>query len=148
MSASTGSQGKFHERYAWVVLFSVGVLLALSAAYIMLAGVDPSDFESATGITWSGMQASQPEVSLYLNRLERLTGAGMLGFALLGAAVAWTSFRNGQRWAWYAMLSFPFVFGLVSVIFMAHDSVGLAIFYGAGVLLTALGIVLPIKKFF
>jgi hypothetical protein len=143
-----GRAGLVYERYAWAGLLGLTGLLALSAIYIVLAGIDADDFESATGVRWTDIQASQPDVSVYLNRLERLLGAGMFGFALLGSVVTWTGFRNAQRWAWYAMLLFPIVFAITALIFATHSAPGLAIFYTAATVITTVVMVLPVRIFF
>ena len=136
------------SRYAWMVLFGLSVLLAAASLYPLSVGVDPSDFESATGVVWSEFEASEPDVATYLVRLDRLTGAGYLGFSLLAAAIAWTAYRRGERWACYAMWLVPLTLVLAVGVFLAAESAGLAAFYGAFAVVTAAANAVGYKRFF
>ena len=88
------------------------------------------------------------------NLQTRASGAIFLIFGLLAASVAWTGFRRGERWAWYALLTLPLLNILIFVVM--YTSVDFA----AGVLpppllsapvflaITVVGLLLPIRRFF
>ena len=148
MSSSNASQERFYERHAWKVLFALGIIMALSALFILFAGIDKAEFKDSTDMVWGDLTTSNPEVADYILRLLRLIGAGFLGFALFGAVVTWASYRKDERWAWYAMWAFPLVFGLASAIFFIYEAGALGLYYGGAAAISLLGLLLPIKKFF
>ena len=68
---------------------------------------------------------------------------------ILSAAVAWTGFRRGQRWAWYFM--FWLLAFAIAVDILAGIQTGIPIAGPAGVLGPALlvpALLLPYRKFF
>ncbi|MCH7497872.1 MAG: hypothetical protein IH971_08480 [Candidatus Marinimicrobia bacterium] len=134
--------------YAWIILTLLGMVLALSAVYILSTGMDPSDFEGATALEWDTFNRSYPEVGIYLMRLERLTGAVMLGFALFAAMVSYGPFRRGNRWAWATLWIVPLALGLVTGVFLTHGAGELGGFYGGLAVLVVLMLVLPYRAFF
>lgn len=69
------------RRWPWVVLFVLSGLLAVTVLYILVAPVDPNDFESTTGLSWHDFSASNPEVADYLAREARILAIGYLGLA-------------------------------------------------------------------
>ena len=81
-------------------------------------------------------------------RLERLTGAVMLGFALFAAMVSYGPFRRGNRWAWATLWIVPLALGLVTGVFLTHGAGELGGFYGGLAVLAVLMLVLPYRAFF
>ena len=94
---------------AWVVLFIDGLLLLCSALFWITRGrfFDPGFYEAITGGTWSIASTLMPSLDRVATASVRF--AGLLGVATsaLVIAIATTSFRRGERWAWYAMLVLP-----------------------------------------
>lgn len=94
---------------AWVLLFIDGLLLGCSALYWISRGrfFDPGFYEALTGGRWSIAAAMMPSLDRVAVAAVRF--AGLLGIAtsILVIAIATTSFRRGERWAWYAMLVLP-----------------------------------------
>lgn len=94
---------------AWVVLFLDGMLLLCSALFWITRGrfFDPGFYEAITGGAWSIAAALMPSLDRVATASVRF--AGLLGVATsaLVIAIATTSFRRGERWAWYAMLVLP-----------------------------------------
>ncbi len=134
--------------YAWIILVALGALLELSALYILVAGVDPGEFEASTGLSWDTLEGTYPEVATYIKRLERLSGVALLGLASLGGALALWRFRRGDPWAWYALWVFPLVLGGIALVMLSHGAAGLGIYYGLLGLVALLALVLPYRAFF
>ena len=94
---------------AWVLLFLDGVVLLCSALFWITRGrfFDPGFYEALTGGTWSIASALMPSLDRVATASVRF--AGLLGVVTSAfvIAIATTSFRRGERWAWYAMLLLP-----------------------------------------
>jgi hypothetical protein len=94
---------------AWVLLFLDGLVLLCSALFWITRGrfFDPGFYEALTGGTWSVASALMPSLDRVATASVRF--AGLLGVvtSALVIAIATTSFRRGERWAWYAMLLLP-----------------------------------------
>ena len=143
------TQEKFYQKYAWVLLFVLGILLSLTSLFIVISGgFDMSDFEMSTGVVWDEFTDLQPEVAAYVVRLLRLSGVGFAGFALFAAALAWTGYRRGKRDAWYIMWLFPIILGGTAIVFFTADAAGLGAYYGGAAVIALLGLFLPYRKFF
>jgi hypothetical protein len=140
---------KFYQKYAWLLLFVPGILFTLSSiALALTGGFDMSSFEESTGTAWSEFSAAEPAAAAFILQLERLIGVGSTGFALFAAAIAWTSYRRGVRYAWYIMWIFPLILGVKAVVFFDGDAVGLGAYYGVVAVIALLGLLLPYRKFF
>ena len=148
MSSTDQTQGSVFQRYAWLVLFALAVLMCLLALYPIFAGPDEAEFESSTEVVWSELTTAVPGVADYVSRLIRLLGAGYLGFGLLAASIAWTAYKKGERWSWYVLWAMPLTFGLAAIIFFVFEANELGLFYGAAALLAVLGLLLPLRVFF
>ena len=127
---------------------ALAALLELSGLYVLVAGVNPNDFQAATGLSWDTLREIYPDVATYIDRLGRLSGAVMVGLASLGGALALWRFRRGDRWAWAALWVFPLVLGALALVMLTHGGAGLGAYYAvlAGVALLAL--VLPYRAFY
>jgi hypothetical protein len=136
------------SKYAWVVLFIFGALLALSGSYILFAGVDQPEFQSASGVAWGDFQTANPQAAAYLLRILRLLGAAGIGFSLFGALLALTVYRRGLRPAWIVMWLFPIVYGSFAAIFAGDGAQALAGYYGFVAVITLLALLLDYRRFF
>ena len=74
-------------------------LLGPRGAPILQAG-----YEGYTGLSWQELAAASPKAAGYMLVLFRMYGAYCFVLGLLGAAIACTAFRRGERWAWWALL--------------------------------------------
>ena len=135
------------ERFAWVVPFAVGLLVALAGLFILVSGVDPSDFEASTGVSWDAFAQSEPGVASYLNRLLGLIGASAVGFGLLSAGVAYWGLRGGIRWSWVALWILPVTLGLFAGVLFLNGAVSLGAFYLGVALVALIGLLLPARRF-
>ncbi len=127
---------KGYQRYAWTLPFVLGLLFIVAGPTPIIYGYTaicsvcqlPAD---TPALTVRGVNISAQEVGLF----NFFSG-------VLLAAVAWTGFRRGERWAWYVILWY---FALAVV-----DDAAFGIFQPAliGVILSGLGLLLPYRKFF
>jgi hypothetical protein len=125
---STTSVKPFHVRYAWLLQSILAALMALSALFIVVNGVDSADFVASTGIDWPQFQQSDPEIAAYITRLERLAGAGGLSLAAFGLVIGLTALRHRQRSGWISFWVLPLSYLLITAIMLLHQS-PIAYFY-------------------
>ena len=62
-------QERFHEKHAWVLLFALSLFIAATAVVGIVSGIDRTDFEQSTNLTWDEMLALNPTVSDYVQRV-------------------------------------------------------------------------------
>jgi hypothetical protein len=74
-------------------------LLGPNGAPILAAG-----YEGFTGGSWSELVGDSPQTAGFMFVLFRVYGAYNAAVGLLTIAIAWTAFRRGERWAWWALL--------------------------------------------
>ena len=110
-------QEKFHEKHAWVLLFALSLFIAATAAVGIISGIDRTDFEQSTNLTWDEMKALNPTVSDYVQRVIWLNGAAYLGLGLIAAVLSWTAYRRGERYAWFAMWVLPLTLAASAAVF-------------------------------
>lgn len=99
-----------------------------------------------TGLTWDELVSRVPGYSNYSGHLVRETGLFILGWSVLILFVSASGYRNGERRAWFAMLSMLPIFIAVQV----NDTLAGEPFFFTFVIfpLALFGLVLPIRKFF
>ncbi len=145
-----------YEKGAWIILFLVAVIFALFGLGDIILGTaaDPAIVEAITGMTPEEIGAAEPRVLVLVEQQIRAGGAAFLVGGILAAAIAWTSFRGGERWAWYALWTLPLLNVLIFLI--QYTSLDLS----TGVLpppllsapvflaITVVGLLLPIRRFF
>ena len=149
MSVSNPKTETMYQKYGWIILLALGILLSLTGLAIAGSpGANMSDFESSTGATWVDWSASEPEAAGYILRLERLIGVGFAGFSLLSTAIVWTGYRQGERRAWYIMWLFPIILGLAAIVFFVEGAPGLGGFYSVAAFVALLALVVTYRKFF
>ena len=138
---------RFHEKHAWVLLFALSLFIAATAVVGIVSGIDRTDFEQSTNLTWDEMQALNPTVSDYVQRVIRLNGAAYLGLGLIAALLSCTAYRRGERYAWFAMWVLPLTLAASAAVFAVEGS-DLAYYYGGYTLVAVVGLLLPYRKFF
>ena len=93
-------------------------------ADIALASIaDPSVTEAVVGLSPAEVQNSQPKLANLVNLLSRLLGLFSFSFSLLSMVIIYTSFRKGERWAWYSLLYLPIVYILSPLLFLTVELV-------------------------
>ncbi len=102
------------RRVAWlVILFADAGLLAWGAMAAILPerlpgpGSTPiltAEYESFTGAAWPELAGASPRTAAFVVLLFRMYGVYIVAFGLLAITVAVTAFRQGDGWAWWALL--------------------------------------------
>ena len=102
------------RRVAWILVLIVeasliawGAVAALWPDHLLGPGGTPivtAGYEGFSKGSWSELVSTSPMTAKYITILFRTYGAYNVGFGLLGAAIAVTAFRRGDRWAWWALL--------------------------------------------
>lgn len=146
---------KFYEKYAWILLFTVGIfrlffgLSALVANVFSLLPPLPSEvIKSLTGINWDDLVGRSPGVAALLKFENRAFAIREVGFNAFAITMAGVPYRRGARWAWYTLLVWPIIeFGGLLNALSAND---VSAIRGTSMLLllTVLGLLLPMRKFF
>ncbi|MFQ5553667.1 MAG: hypothetical protein ACE5EW_08155 [Thermoplasmata archaeon] len=145
-----------YERYGWIILFVVAVIFALFGLGDVIQGTaaDPAIVRAITGLTPEEIGAAQPRVLVLIELQVRATGAALLILGVLAASIAWTSYRGGEKWAWYALWTLPVLNVLIFVNMYA------SVDFSTGVLpppllsapvflaITLVGLLLPVRRFF
>jgi hypothetical protein len=134
-------------KYSWLALFIVGILLVFSTMYVFSVDVDENEFQTDTGVAWSDFKTEQPGVAAYIARLYKLLGVGGTGFILFGVVMAYKPYRRGERWAWFAMLLYPLVFGGYAGVFFTFGVQFLGIYYGVVAAITLLALLIGYPNF-
>lgn len=138
----------FYQRYAWLLVAGLAVLLSLSVVVMMATGADPPmQFEADTGVEWAEFVAAYPTVATLVSLEDLLLGASFGGFGLLIAIIAATKFRTGDRWAWRVLWIFPAVLAVTAVLMITHDQAYVAYYYIGATVIAAVGLILPARKF-
>ncbi|NLF87876.1 hypothetical protein GX563_03535 [Candidatus Bathyarchaeota archaeon] len=148
---------KAYEKYAWLILFGVVLVLGVRFFLFIVSGVlggelrpDSQAVEDLTGMTWNELLALNSGLSDFYGWLEREISIIYISFIALMAIVIAVPYRKGHRWSWYAMWILP----LFAVAITIHGGLvtgfSIAVIIQTVVLLflILLGIILPYRKFF
>jgi hypothetical protein len=149
MSTEIQAAEKVHQKYAWLILFAIGLLVMFSTAFIVLNGANPpSQFETDTGVAWNDLKGDYPTVATLVSLLELLVGSGFFAIGLFATVIAVTKYRKGERWAWVILWILPGVLALAALMFFTHNQAYVGYYYIGLVAIAVLGLLLPIRKFF
>ncbi len=144
-----------YEKHAWLFLFAlgiVGVIIGLIGVFTGRPFEEPL-VKSVTGMGWDELVAFSPRIATYISLWIRFSWIAALFFSILSIAIAWKSYRRGERWAWYAFWASPISSLAFTGIILSGgvsfwDSSG-SIFYTLVALpFSMLGLLLPYRKFF
>jgi hypothetical protein len=157
---ANSATGTFFERHAWKVLLFFGLFTSLIGLPDLLAGGsfynqgDVRLLQGIAGITWEQLEATSPSAARMIDFKVRMGGLEYLFLGLFSMAIALTSFRRGERWAWYTMWLLPLFYALHSLVILrayAHTATGIPepLVSGPVVLvITALTLALSYRRFF
>ena len=136
---------------AWivVVIADVGLLLWGAGAALLpkslpgpgSAPILPAGFEGYTGSSWQQLVATSPKTAGYITLVFRMYGIYIVAFSLLAIAIAATSYKRGERWAWWTLLvgntiawisamTYDQIVGAIGP-FELTEYLGLALIYGS-----------------
>lgn len=156
MASTQATSEEWYVRYAWLLLCLLGIAFALFAINAVLFGLGLSDVpvgipggpevtKSLAGITWDELLATSPGIVNVIRGISRVLGSGFLGFSLLVVLISATSYRQGQRSAWFTLWYVP----IFMVALTLHELRGSYVFMPILFLaLALLGLLLPFRKFF
>lgn len=103
----------YFERHAWKVFLGISLIIALFGLGDILIGGssfatgEAPTVQGITGMTWEELQTASPQAANLIDYLVRSGGAHLLVIGILSSLVSLTAFRQGERWAWYAMWIWP-----------------------------------------
>ena len=102
------------HQVAWILILIVdvgyiawGAGAAISPDHLLGPGgkaILPAGYEGYSGGSWSELAGISPLIQGYMKVLFRMYGLYNVLFGLMCSAIAVTSFRRGERWAWWALL--------------------------------------------
>lgn len=141
-------QGKAYQRYAWVLLFLLGTLLVVNI--VVVAGVEDhtQQFQEDTGTTWQEFAAAYPGVADAYVQNQHLLFLCFASVALFAVIITYFGFRNGNRWAWYAMWLLPAMLAVTTILVIPARQTELPILYGGFTLVAVIGLLLAFRGFF
>lgn len=148
MITAQQSQEKAYQKYAWVILFVLSILMVLNI--LIVAGVEDyaTQFRLDTGVEWDEFTAAYPGVAAAYVLIQRLLYVGFVSLALFALFIAFFGFRQGHRWAWYGMWLLPAALLLTAILLAPSRQPELGAFYGGFTAVAVIGLLLPIRKFF
>jgi ABC-type iron transport system FetAB permease component len=136
------------QRHGWVLLFALEIVLAPWFLVVLVFIETPEGFEADTGVAWAEFSAAYPTVATGYQLAQRAFLVGYISLTLLALLITCFAFRKGHRWSWFAMWLFPAALAAMVVLMALHDAPELAGIYGVIAGLAAIGLLLPIRKFF
>ena len=156
---ANASASKPYVKYAWTLLFVFWALhLVLSVRDIFpglqdlclacLPGAQTA-IQSSTGMTWTQLRSTNPKLAGFLASTLIDDGISGVGLAIFGMIVSMTSFRKGEKWAWYVSWSMPV--GILAAqlnVYLLTGSVFVIILAVVFVLVSLLALFLPYRQFF
>ena len=147
METARPLQEKAYQRYAWIILFLRSSLLVVNV--VIVAGIEDHalEFQEDTGTTWQEFGAAYPGIANAYVLSQRLQYVAFTSLALFALVITYFGFRQGQRWAWFAMWLFAAALMLTALLFAPSKRPEIGVLYGTFVPVTVVGLLLPIRKF-
>ena len=150
---------KAYEKYAWTLLFAFWALhLVLSVRDFFSSLQDfcigclpgaQTAIQYSTGMSWSQLASTNPKLASFLTSVLVDDGISGVGLAIFGMIVSLTSFRRGEKWAWYVSWSMPI--GILAAqlnVYLLTGSVMVIVLAAVFVLVSLLALFLPYRQFF
>ena len=102
---------KAYEKYAWIIIFAIGVLILVGGApHALGVNEDLATVESIVGMTLSELKTSNPRFFDLYDFYFRGGGLSDMGFAFWVTVISSTAYRKGEKRAWYTLWSVPAFF--------------------------------------
>ena len=148
-----------YQKYAWTLLlvfWTLHLVLSLRDFFpslqdfciACLPGAETA-IRSSTGMSWSQLAATNPRFASFLASTLVDDGISGVGLAVFGILVSLTSFRRGEKWAWYVSWSMPI--GILAAqlnLYLLTGSVMVIVLALVFILVSLLGLFLPYRQFF
>lgn len=103
------------RRFAWIAmivsdagLLAWGAMAALAPGHLLGPNGVPilaAGYEGFSGRPWQELTAASPAAAEFAQVVFRVYGAYIVAFGVLALAIAATAFREGEAWAWWALLA-------------------------------------------
>jgi uncharacterized membrane protein len=100
-------------------------------------------------MTWNQLVSTNPRIAGFLGSTLIDDGISGVGLAVFGMIVSLTSFRRGEKWAWYVSWSMPI--GILAAqlnVYLLTGSITVIVLAIAFVLVSVLALLLPYRQFF
>ncbi len=146
MEHTNGEKG--YQRHAWLILFILEILLLLNLLFVIAVAEGPDNFQADTDVSWVEFSQTYPSVATAYLLEQRGFLSVYVGLTLLALIVTFFAFREGNRWAWYALWIFPATVTLTAVLFALSEEPDLAAYYGIYAVVVVVVLLLPIRRFF
>ena len=113
------------RRRAWWYLVAFSVLIVLFGVGDVIGGisVDPGITLGLSGLTLAELEAQSAIAYRVYDFTTRTQGAALAFYGALATAILLIPYRDGHRWAWWAMWSLP---GWTLAVFGLYAMFGLA----------------------
>ena len=139
---------KAYQKYAWVIPFLVSALLVVNIVIVAGIADHANEFQEDTGVTWQEFATAYPGVANAYALNQQLLFVGFASLALFALIITYFGFRQGHRWAWFAMWLLAATLTLTAILFSPSKRLDPGVVYAAFAAVTILGLLLPIRKFF
>jgi hypothetical protein len=147
------------RRVAWALMLLADIGLLAWAAMAAIAPehllgpnsapILKAEYEGFTGYSWSQLITTAPKAAELMTLNFRMYGIYGVAFALVAIAIVVTAFRQGDPWAWWALLVGN---TLTYVSAMTYDQIARAVgpfelteYLGLAAVLFALAVTVPWK---
>ncbi len=144
--------GKFYEKHAWVIFLVIGIMILTGGIPHMFGfNTDPALVESISGQSIDEIKQSTPSLFNLYNFYFSGGGLSDIGVGFFLIVISFFGYRKGQRWAWYTLWFVPVYFLAWIVLSMQLPKEAQPLLIPPLIVilvLSILGLLLPIKKFF
>ncbi len=148
-----------YERFAWMILFLMWTLHLVLSGRDFIPGLQDvcigclpgglTPIQASTGVSWSQVLVSDPKVARYLASILVDDGISGVGVAVFGMVVSFTSYRKGEKWAWYLSWSNPI--GILAAqlnVYLLTGSTFVILLAAVFIFASLLALFLPYRQFF
>jgi hypothetical protein len=114
---------EFWNRNAWKFLLGLVAIIGLFGIGDVILGLDadPGIPLAVTGLTIDEIRSSGGTLTNLIDLQVRAGGVHLIVMSAVWAALVLIPFRRGERWAWFAMWTFPLWAASVAVAFLFVD---------------------------
>jgi len=142
---------RVHEKYGWVVYLALGLLWLVVGLYQIFLPREllGDDVQLVLNLPLSELEVTSPVAMDFVFWLYGSLGLLKVSWSLFVLAITITGFRNGEKWAWYALWLVPALLvstGLFNTFYIGDVSQMLQ--WVPILSLSLVGLFLPYRKFF
>src|SRR5712664_2645141 len=150
---------KVYWKYGWAILFAFWALHLILSARDFLPSLQDlclacvpgaqTPIQTVTGVTWSQLISIDPKFASFLASTLVDDGISGVGLAVFGMVVSMTSYRKGEKWAWYVSWSMPIGILAAQLNVCALTGSIMVIYLAAAfTIVSLLALFLPYRQFF